>query len=58
MKVTDLFMNNLKAMGANPTATTDTDGNTVIKVNAPNPTPNTDGLMNFNDPWTAFFEAD
>lgn len=57
MKTADLIMNNLKAMGANPTATTDTDGNTVIKVNAPTPT-KTDGLMNFTDPWTAFFEPD
>lgn len=31
----DLIITNLQAMGANPTTTTDKNGNTVIKVNAP-----------------------
>ena len=57
MKTADLIMNNLKAMGANPMATADQDGNTVIKVNAPTPT-KADDTMDFNDPWTAFFEPD
>lgn len=57
MKTTNLIISNLKAMGADPIATTDKDGNTVIKVNAPTP-PKANDLLDFTDPWTAFFEPD
>lgn len=58
MKTTELIMSNLKAMGANPIIKINKDSkNIVIQVNAPTPT-KTDGLMDFTDPLTAFFEPD
>lgn len=36
-KATLLIMDTLKAMGATPAATTDGNGNDVIKINAPEP---------------------
>lgn len=35
MNAIDLIIGNLKAMGAAPTTTTDPNGDTLIKVNAP-----------------------
>lgn len=57
MKATELIMNNLKAMGANPTATTDRNGNTIIKVNAPT-APNDNDLPDFTSPECFFCEPD
>ena len=42
----------LTACGCKPTTTTNKNGDTIIKVNAP------ETLPNFNDPLTAFLEMD
>ena len=48
----------LTACGCDPVATTDANGDAIIKVNAPTVQGSDPALMDFSDPWTAFFEMD
>lgn len=53
-QATKAIINILSACKCDPVATTDANGNDVIKVNAPT----INDLPDFTDPWTAFFEMD